>query len=177
MRYNLARGASYIIASALLLVAVGVAWTRSRVVQAEVATPAHSVSTEAAPPPGSVVGDDSGVAADSAIYIRDCRSCHGAGEASGRRVPPLRVHTVELFASDGGRDYLIDFIIDGRVRIPDASSGITYRQSHPPFEQLTNAEIAGVLNYLLTAWGNSALLPTGTRMYTADEVGRRRPRG
>lgn len=175
MRYTRVSTASYVIASVLLLVAVGVAWTRSRVVQAAPAT-ADSVSMAAVPPPGTVAAEHSGLAADSAIYIRDCRSCHGAGEASGRRIPPLRGHTVTLFASEGGRDYLIDLVFDGRVRTLD-KDGVAYRQSHPPFGDLTNAEIAAVLNYLLTAWGNGALLPTGTRMYTADEVGRRRPRG
>jgi mono/diheme cytochrome c family protein len=86
-----------------------------------------------------------------ANYLFGCRGCH---LADGRGVPPevptLRDNLGTIMARPGGRDYL--------VRVPGVLQS-----------RLDDAELAAVLNYVLTEF-NAATLPAGFRPYTAREV-------
>jgi mono/diheme cytochrome c family protein len=158
--------ASWVVTALLLAAALGVAWMRSRP-----ATPPPAEVTGAPPAPDGVPAPAD---AGADIYAAECRSCHGAGEPR-RRIPPLRGLAVELFVSEGGREYLIDFLLQGHVRSVE-NGEVTYSLSHPPYDHLSDAAGAAVLNYMLTSWGNDALLPREARLYTPADVAARRPR-
>ena len=48
--------------------------------------------------------------------------------------------------------------------------GESYSNVMPAWAQLGDAELAAILDHLLTAWGNEALLPDGTAPYAVDEI-------
>jgi len=86
-----------------------------------------------------------------ANYLFGCRGCH---LADGRGVPPevpsLRDTLGQIVARPGGRDYI--------VRVPGVLQS-----------RLDDAELAAVLNYVLTEF-NAATLPADFRPYTKREV-------
>ncbi len=106
-------------------------------------------------------------------YPSSCASCHGEGETT-RRVPPLREHVPNLFRADGGRAYLIDFILfglEGRIHVDDA----IYDGKHPIYkDRLSDEEIAATLNFMLVSWGNRERLPADAALYAPEEVAERR---
>lgn len=106
-------------------------------------------------------------------YQSTCASCHGEGETT-RRVPPLREHAPNIFGADGGRTYLIDFILfglTGRIQVVDA----TYEGKHPIYkDRLSDEEIAATLNFILVSWDNRARLDAEAVLYNPQEVAQRR---
>jgi mono/diheme cytochrome c family protein len=164
MRYTRIGLASYAIASALVATVTVVAWARSQ----SMSEPQAGEHTRPAAPPVSEVQE-----LDTAAYQAECAGCHGEGEARGRSIPALRGLAVELFTSEGGRDYLIDFMLQGRVRSVE-SGLVSYRESHPSYARLPDASVAAILNYVLMSWGNDALLPSERRLYAAADVAARR---
>ena len=162
MRYTRVGVASYAIASVLVVTVVTVAWARSRPAPGPVAAPAAESTAE---PSVSAAAQES----DAASYRAECAGCHGEGVARGRSIPALREFAVELFTSEGGRDYLIDFMLTGRVRVVQEGR-ITYDETHPSYGELSDERIAGILNHMLTSWGNEALLPDDRRPYTGAEI-------
>jgi mono/diheme cytochrome c family protein len=154
-----------IVGATLVLVAVLFAWGRSGSGTAS-ASLAAGTAAAAVPATPSPLGAEA--------YAVHCSSCHRQGEPRGRSIPPLRGFAVELLLAEGGREYLVDFLFDGRVRhVTDGE--VSFEASHPEFRELSDEEAAAVLNYMLTSWGNAKLLPEETLLYTRDEVaGRRR---
>lgn len=89
----------------------------------------------------------------STNYVLRCLGCHGmdgAGSTIGG-IPPFPGYIDSLFADDQGRTYLMH--VPGIV----ASS-------------LTDREIAEVMNYVMTQWGEQETFTA----FTVDEVARRR---
>lgn len=164
MRYTRIGFASYAIASVLLILVVGVAWARSRPVAETAAVPSEEPAPDAPPAPQE---------AGEAAWQAECAGCHGAGVARGRSIPALRAHAVELFAAEGGRDYLVDFMLTGAVRYVEEGR-IVLDETHPAYAELTDQRIAAILSYMLTSWGNEELLPDGARLYSAAEIAARR---
>ena len=174
MRYTRIGTASYAIAAVLVVAVVAVAWARSRPASEPVGAP----PAEATPPtlatqqtpeaPVGVAAQEAGAAA----YGAECAGCHREGEARGRSIPALRGLAADLFTSEGGRDYLIDFMLTGRVRTLEDGRA-TYDETHPSYAGLSDGSIAGILNHMLTSWGNEALLPD-RRPYTESEIAARR---
>ena len=74
-----------------------------------------------------------------------------------------------LIAGDGGRNYLIHVMVYGLQGEVEAA-GQTYNGVMPAWPQLSDAEIAAVLNHELTAWGNEAELPDDFEPIAGDEV-------
>ncbi|MBS3933187.1 MAG: cytochrome c [Truepera sp.] len=111
------------------------------------------------PPPPAEPGEVAVALPDgSAIYAAQCAACHQpAGQGIPGVFPPLAGHAPELYNVPGGREFLIKTILYGLVG-PITIDGVTYNLPMPAFPQLSDAEIAAVLNYTLTAWGNEALL-------------------
>jgi cytochrome c5 len=172
MRYTRIGTASWLIALFLIVVAILVAWVRSDTARhsdqiATVEPVAGAQETRVAAADWRVVG--------ARTWAAECNSCHPSGE--GRRgLPPLRGHAVELFQSEGGREYLIDILLDGVVRTA-VNGAVELVPSHPTSEQLSDERLAAVLNHMLTAWGNEALLAPGETLYEANEISERRRQG
>ncbi len=58
------------------------------------------------------------------------------------------------------------FGLQGSIKV----KGNTYNGVMPAFSQLTDEQVANVLNQVLTAWGNDKLLPKDHKPITAAEV-------
>lgn len=104
-------------------------------------------------------------AAASATWDARCAGCH------------LELDYIPaLFAAEGGREFLIQLMLfgaDGEARI----YGQVQNLRHRPFaDQFDDAEMAGLLNLMLVAWGNEAELPADTELYgPADVAAAREP--
>ena len=88
-----------------------------------------------------------------------CAGCHGTKMTGlAGAVPPHVGHLPNVVAADGGRRYLINVLLyglEGDVTI----LGEPYNAVMPAWGQLTDEEIAAILNFELHAYGNDALLP------------------
>ena len=103
----------------------------------------------------------------SAVYS-NCAGCHQAnGQGVPSAFPPLAGHAPELYLTD--RDYLVTVLLNG-LQGEITVQGQKFNGFMPQWAQLGDAEIAAVINYILTAWGNDALLPGDFAPYSADEV-------
>lgn len=126
------------------------------------------------PTPISAALSAADTATGAAVWASECASCHGDGEARGGFIPALHGLAVDLLLADGGRDSLIDFLLDGRIRrLRDGE--VTYGSGHPVFDRLSDTEAAAVLNHMLLSWGNAERLPAGMPLYSLDDVAARRP--
>ena len=148
----------------LVLVSVLFAWSRS--------LPAPPAVDLVSSTPGQTAPQDL-ERLGAEVYAAECVSCHREGEQRGQMIPALREFAVELFVAEGGRDALIDFMLDGRVR--RAAEGETSaRASHPEYAELSDEQLAAVLNHMLTSWGNADLLPETPALYTPGDAASRR---
>ncbi len=112
-------------------------------------------------------------APDGAAIYHHCASCHKAtGTGDPGVFPPLAAHAAKLEAAS--RTYPIDVVLfglTGEIRV----EGKTYKGRMPAYEGLlSDAEIAAVLDYVLSSWGNDKALPAGYAKITAADVSARR---
>lgn len=84
------------------------------------------------------------------LYATHCQSCHMEnGEGLRGVIPPLaQVDYLQI-----NRELLACLIRYG-ADSPMAVNGTTYQQPMPANEQLTDTDIANVLNFVLKSWGN-----------------------
>ena len=104
------------------------------------------------------------------VYVQ-CAGCHqasGAGVAGA--FPPLAGELPRLAAAgEAGRLFPVKVLLFG-LRGPIEAQGKPYNASMPSFGWLSDADIAAVLNYVFTNWGNDKLLPKGFKPISAEEV-------
>jgi len=106
-------------------------------------------------------------------YGRFCASCHGAtGQGTPGVFPPLAGWAGRFLQSDEGRAYLVHVVVFG-LQGQISAQGKTYNGYMPPFAQLSDDQVAAILNYLLSSW-NKDLLPKNFKPLTADEVAKLR---
>nr|WP_183986132.1 cytochrome c [Deinobacterium chartae] len=108
------------------------------------------------------------IAAGEKVYQANCQGCHQpSGQGIQNQFPPLAGHVPELLAAEGGREYLASVIVhglQGQIRVKND----TYASAMPPFGQLSDTDVAALLNYTLSSWGNQ--LPAGQRPISAEDV-------
>jgi mono/diheme cytochrome c family protein len=121
--------------------------------------------------PGTLAVDEG-----ATLYQQNCSSCHGVdGGGWPPSHPPLAGHAPRLLAAPGGRSYLLRvplFGLTGDIEV----KGRRYAGVMSGFDFRKDEELAEILNYVLTAWGNDRLLPAGHRPVTAAEVATERKR-
>lgn len=106
-------------------------------------------------------------------YTANCAACHQVnGQGIPGAFPPLAGHAPELVAPPGGRVFLIHSILYGLVG-PITVDGVSYNGVMPPWPLLSDDEVAAVLNYIVTAWGNDALLRDFTPITPAEVAAER----
>jgi len=112
-----------------------------------------------------------GLAASGEQVYAQCAGCHQAtGQGVPGAFPPLAKELPRIVAKgDAGRQYLIQVVLFG-LKGPIVAQGKTYNNTMPSYGHLSDADVAAVLNYALTAWGNDKLLPKGFKPLSADEV-------
>ncbi len=160
MRHFLANIAIYTIAVLLILGATVFAWVRSQQV---VLTSERTVLARFEPTPEhEFLWPQLGPAS----YERNCMNCHLESGRGWDQYPGVG-HTAALFGGPGGREYLIDIHLYGltsdRWRVP-----------MPPMRHMADVELAAVLNYLLTSFGNERVLPPDAPLYLPTDIMARR---
>jgi mono/diheme cytochrome c family protein len=95
-----------------------------------------------------------------AIYDTYCLTCH---QADGKGVPGMNPPIVKTDWVLGDKTKLINVLLKG-IKTPLVINGETYHNPMPSHAFLTDAEIANVLTYIRSNFGNKATA------VTADEV-------
>lgn len=109
----------------------------------------------------------------SHVYARLCASCHAPdGKSLATLAPPLSEHAVRLLEK-GGRPHLIRVVLNGMAG-PIEVGGRRYDAVMTPLRYLKDQQVADVLNFILTSWGNAALLPPDHKAFSPEEVNRER---
>lgn len=101
-----------------------------------------------------------------AMYVRNCANCHQPRGQGWDQYPPLG-DASELFVMPGGREYLIDLHLWGVV-------SDRFRAPMPRMRHLTDVELAAVMNYVLTAFGNIGAIAPDADLYVPSDVAQRR---
>jgi len=103
------------------------------------------------------------------IYAKLCSSCHAPdGRSKATLAPPLAGHAVRMLEA-GGRSHLIRIVLNG-MSGPIEVGGRKYDATMTPLRYLKDEQVADVLNFVLTSWGNGGLLPEGHKPFTPEEV-------
>ncbi len=103
------------------------------------------------------------------LYAANCASCHGPdGAGIAGAFPPMAGHAAELAAQD--RPYLIDSLLYG-LQGEIVVAGVTYNGVMPAWSQLSDEELAAVLNYIVAMDGPEV------EPFDADEVAAQRGKG
>lgn len=152
---------------AWVLLLVVVAWSTFYIAQQWNApdefagSPTYSMFYEGASTFGSQ-GQEAGAAGantdmNAALYRTSCSSCHQSnGEGVPGAFPPLAGDPVVLDEDPTRHIEIILFGMEG-----EAIDGVDYSAAMPPFaEQLSDEEVAAIINHERTSWGNNA--PTVT---------------
>lgn len=98
------------------------------------------------------------------VFASTCAACHQAnGEGTPGLFPPLAGS--EYVTGDAGR--LARLVLHG-LGGPVTVKGVAFNGAMPPWRQLSDAELAAVLTYVRSSWGNAA------GPIAADDVARER---
>lgn len=126
---------------------------------------------------GSALAQADWAAIGEETYTANCAACHQAeGAGIPGAFPPLAGHMPTIVAAEGGREYLLHVMLyglQGEIQV----LGAAYNGVMPPWPQLSDEQIAAVLNHELHAWGNDAMLPEGFTPITPEEVAAQRELG
>jgi len=94
-------------------------------------------------------------------FRANCAGCHQeSGQGVSGAFPPLAGHAPELAAQKSGRNYLVRVVLFG-LEGSIVVDGNSFNAAMPPWAQLSDDQIAAVLDYVLNAWGNDQKLPAG----------------
>jgi ubiquinol-cytochrome c reductase cytochrome b subunit len=105
-----------------------------------------------------------GAAAGATVYTANCAGCHGAtGMGQPGVFPPLANNPVVT----GPADKVIT-IVNGGLTTPITVNGANFSGSMPAWKgNLTPAQIASVITYVRSAWGNKASAVTTAQVSAA----------
>ena len=134
-----------------------------------------SAQADASTAEGDGSNGNGGVLTAGESVYNNCLACHQAnGQGIPGAFPPLVGHAPELYAAD--RDYLPQLVLYG-LQGEITVNGTSYNSVMTPWAQLSDEDLANVLNYVLTAWGNVDALPEDFTPYTADDIAPHRDQG
>ncbi len=112
--------------------------------------------------------------AGESVFTTNCVSCHQAdGQGIAGAFPNLANHVPDLYNAD--RTYLINvqlYGLQGQIQV----DGQSYNGVMTAWAQLEDQEIADVLNYVSTAWGNNQNLQN-FEPYTPEQIAAERDKG
>ncbi len=98
------------------------------------------------------------------IFLAKCSGCHQATGLGGGPFPPL-AGNADVTKADTAT--LLNTVLNGRSG-PIVVNGHTYGGAMPAWKgQLSNTDIAAVLTYVRSAWGNNAAIVTGDQVASA----------
>jgi mono/diheme cytochrome c family protein len=134
-----------------------------------VALAATALLAAALPARAQQAGAGSGDAG-SRVYTANCAACHQAGGTGMTGAfPPLAGHVPDLLKRADGRTYVgkvLLFGLEGEINV----NGNAFAGQMPPWNALSDDEIAAVINYVSHAWDNGKSLPSDFKPFTSDEI-------
>ncbi|HEY6417682.1 MAG TPA: cytochrome c [Candidatus Binataceae bacterium] len=114
-----------------------------------------------------------GFAAESVVYQAKCAVCHqAAGQGVAGVYPPLADSIGAYLRVAEGRRYLASVVVFG-MSGPIEVAGQTYNGLMLPQGDLTDAQLAGALNFVLESF-DAKLLPQGFKAIAPEELKRAR---
>lgn len=103
------------------------------------------------------------------VFAANCAVCHQSNGHGVQGTYPSLAGTVGSYVHrQAGRTYLAQVVSFG-MNGPIESDGAEYNGFMQPWTQLSDTDIAAVLNYILTSF-NPKILPADFKPYTAAEV-------
>ena len=129
------------------------------------------LSTYLGPNPPTTADVGKKMLADGAsIFADTCQACHQeGGVGKGNEFPPLAANG-DLFMSTDFPGYVVLNGIEGKITV----EGKVFENAMPPFDFLTDEEIASVIAYVRSSFGNADLRPGGFADLTADDIAKLR---
>jgi mono/diheme cytochrome c family protein len=134
------------------------------------------LGTEPPPEPPAETEAQADAEVDGAeVYATSCASCHGQnGEGIPGAFPPLAQHGADLAAADRTYPLLtLLYGLNGEIVVEGAS----YNGAMPAWPQLSDAELAAVLDHVTAGWDEEGVLGDDFAPYSAEEVAAERGRG
>jgi mono/diheme cytochrome c family protein len=108
------------------------------------------------------------------VFNNNCASCHQAnGQGITGAFPSLVGHAPTLYNAD--REYLPNLLLYGLQGQINAA-GVGYNGIMPAWAQLSDEDLAAVLNYITTSWGNESDL-NNFMAYQPEDVASKRSNG
>ena len=109
-------------------------------------------------PPAGAPQEKPAAAVDSrpagpGLYARHCLSCH---QADGWGVPNMQPPIVGGTWVKGDPKALALFVMTGGFDSAQRKEGVTSHNVMPPFRQLSDEDLAGILNYIREKFGGGA---------------------
>lgn len=127
----------------------------------------------AAAPWSAAQGDMGG----EVVFSTICGACHQpTGQGIPGAFPPLAGHVGELFAAEDGPLYIASVVLFG-LQGPITVDGQSFDGAMPSFFQLSDADVASVIDYVMTAWGDAESLDGAYEPITEQTVARARGLG
>lgn len=154
--YELSEGAG-ITAAAPTPAAPGEAAATDQVAATEPAAPAAEAAAAAEPATEEVGAQEPAAEASvtwdeelgQQVYMTNCMACHQVnGQGIPGAFPPLADHAADLYAVDGGEllTHIVLFGLQGQISV----NGMTYNGFMPAWPQLSDEQLANVLNHVVT---------------------------
>jgi mono/diheme cytochrome c family protein len=91
------------------------------------------------------------------LYSQNCAVCHqGSGMGVAGQFPPLVASEWVVGGDWVGDNHLVKILLAG-MQGPVQVKGTTYNNAMPPWSQLKDDQIAAILTYIRSEWGNAAV--------------------
>lgn len=130
--------------------------------QSASAAPAESATAGAMAAATPAAGANGAAASDGAkVYQTNCSSCHQAnGAGVPGTFPPLAGNPV-VTGDPTKVIHIVKYGLNGKINV----KGTTYNGMMPAWgQQLSNGDIAAVITYVRSSWGNSASAVTESQV-------------
>ena len=99
-------------------------------------------------------------------YLRNCANCHGSDGQGWDQYPPLN-HTSLIFMSPEGRNHVIDLHLYGLT-------SSRWGAPMPPMGHIQDIEMAGVINYVVTQFGDEQSMAQSEELLRPQDIAERR---
>ena len=119
--------------------------------------------------PVSATGDGAATVDGKAVYAAQCVACHQATGAGLPGVFPPLDGSEWVAGSERVLANILLHGIDGEIEV----LGTTYKGSMPPFERLSDVELAAIATWLRASWSNRAS-PIDASIFEQERAAQRR---
>lgn len=100
------------------------------------------------------------------LFTNNCSSCHQMnGQGVKGQFPPLAGNT-DLFLERTFPAFVVTHGLNGTIVVHD----VKYDGQMPSFSYLSDADIAAVINYVRSSWGNDKNRPAGMKDLEASDI-------